>query len=96
MIITGCSHSGICNIIEYAREVSHEERVVDIIGGFHLLELESEDQQLKETLSYLKGLNLSRIHPCHCTDLRAKIALAQDNQLMEVKVGLTILLIWYY
>jgi 7,8-dihydropterin-6-yl-methyl-4-(beta-D-ribofuranosyl)aminobenzene 5'-phosphate synthase len=30
IIITGCSHSGICNIVEHAREVCREERVIDI------------------------------------------------------------------
>ena len=34
VIIVGCAHSGICNIIEYAKEVCQEERVVDIIGDF--------------------------------------------------------------
>ena len=37
VIITGCSHAGICNITEYAREVCGENRVVDIIGGLHLI-----------------------------------------------------------
>ena len=37
VIITGCSHAGICNITEYAREVCGERRVIDIIGGLHLL-----------------------------------------------------------
>jgi 7,8-dihydropterin-6-yl-methyl-4-(beta-D-ribofuranosyl)aminobenzene 5'-phosphate synthase len=34
VVITGCSHAGICNIVEQAREICREERVVDIIGGF--------------------------------------------------------------
>ena len=37
IIITGCSHAGICNIAEYAREVCGKNRIVDIIGGFHLV-----------------------------------------------------------
>jgi 7,8-dihydropterin-6-yl-methyl-4-(beta-D-ribofuranosyl)aminobenzene 5'-phosphate synthase len=32
VIITGCSHAGICNITEYAREVCGERRVAGIIG----------------------------------------------------------------
>lgn len=38
VIITGCSHAGICNIIEYAKKVSGDDRVQDVIGGFHLLQ----------------------------------------------------------
>ena len=37
VIITGCSHSGICNIVEQAKRICDDDRVVDIIGGFHLL-----------------------------------------------------------
>ncbi|NQU04890.1 MAG: MBL fold metallo-hydrolase, partial [Calditrichaeota bacterium] len=33
IIITGCSHSGICNIIEYAKKVCGDNRIRDIIGG---------------------------------------------------------------
>lgn len=89
VIITGCSHSGICNIIEYARKICNEERVVDIIGGFHLQGLKSGDGRLEETLAYLKKLNPKQMHPCHCTDLKAKIAMAQEMELTEVRVGFT-------
>ena len=33
-IITGCSHSGICNICEYAKKV-FGKKIIGIIGGFH-------------------------------------------------------------
>lgn len=36
VIITGCSHSGICNIIEYAKKVCGEDKIFDIVGGLHL------------------------------------------------------------
>ena len=36
VIITGCSHAGICNIVEQAQSVCGEQRVIDIIGGLHL------------------------------------------------------------
>ncbi len=32
-IITGCSHSGICNIAEYAKKVCGDNRILGIIGG---------------------------------------------------------------
>ena len=32
-IITGCSHSGICNITEYAKAVCGDDRIAGIIGG---------------------------------------------------------------
>ncbi len=87
VIITGCSHSGICNIVEYAKEVCDDDRVVDIIGGFHLLDPPPE--QLKGTVDYMKALGPESVHACHCTDLNSKIALSQVVGIKEVGVGLT-------
>jgi 7,8-dihydropterin-6-yl-methyl-4-(beta-D-ribofuranosyl)aminobenzene 5'-phosphate synthase len=88
VIITGCSHAGICNIVEYARKLTGEERVVDIIGGFHLLDPPKE--QLQGTLEYMEALNPELLHACHCTDLNSKIALSEVANLKEVGVGLTL------
>jgi len=86
VIITGCSHAGICNIIEYAKKVCGDDRVVDIIGGFHLLAPSHE--QLQGTLEYMKELQPETIHAAHCTDLNSKIMLSQVVDLKEVGVGL--------
>jgi 7,8-dihydropterin-6-yl-methyl-4-(beta-D-ribofuranosyl)aminobenzene 5'-phosphate synthase len=90
IIITGCSHSGICNIIEYAREVCGDQRVFDVVGGFHLKDRQRTDPQLMETAHYLEQLALDQIHPCHCTDLQTKIALAETVNVREVYSGLTL------
>jgi len=37
VIITSCSHAGICNIVEYAKKICEDNRIIDIVGGFHLL-----------------------------------------------------------
>ncbi|MDD3012222.1 MAG: MBL fold metallo-hydrolase [Candidatus Gastranaerophilales bacterium] len=88
VIITGCSHSGICNIIEQAKDVCQDNRVLDVIGGFHLLNPPSE--QMKFTLDYFKKLKPETLHPCHCTDLYSKIALSQVANIKEVGIGLRI------
>jgi 7,8-dihydropterin-6-yl-methyl-4-(beta-D-ribofuranosyl)aminobenzene 5'-phosphate synthase len=86
VIITGCSHAGIGNITEYAREVCSERRVVDITGGLHLLSQEPE--RIKKTGEYLQPLHLKTLHACHCTSLPAKIALAAQCPVQEVGVGM--------
>jgi 7,8-dihydropterin-6-yl-methyl-4-(beta-D-ribofuranosyl)aminobenzene 5'-phosphate synthase len=86
VIITGCSHSGICNIIEYAQFVTNESRIVDIIGGFHLLD--PDEKQMTGTLNYLKTRQIECMHPCHCTDLQSKIRLAAAVPVKEAGVGL--------
>ncbi|MFA6849433.1 MAG: MBL fold metallo-hydrolase [Selenomonadaceae bacterium] len=86
VIITGCSHSGICNIIEYAKKVCCENRIYDIIGGFHLLQ--TEKQQMESTLNYFKTLHAHAVYAGHCTDLSAKINLAKVANIKELGVGL--------
>ncbi len=88
VIITGCSHAGICNIVEYARKVCRDERVVDIVGGFHLLD--PSEEQLEGTIEYMESLCPGSVHACHCTDLNSKIALSRVVNLKEVGVGMTL------
>ena len=86
VIITGCSHAGICNIVEQAKKVTQVNEVVDIIGGLHLMEPERE--QLAKTIKYIEKLNLKELHACHCTDLKSKIQLSKAANLKEVGVGM--------
>jgi len=85
VIITGCSHSGICNIIDYAIKVCGDSRIIDIVGGFHLLN--PEKSKLDATVAFIKERKPLRIHACHCTDLQSKIALSQEDNLIETGVG---------
>ena len=85
VIITGCSHSGICNIIEYAKKICKDDRIIDIVGGLHLLNPKKE--QLQGTLEYMEKLHPKEVHACHCTDLKSKIALSRIVNLKEVGVG---------
>ncbi|MFW5489012.1 MAG: MBL fold metallo-hydrolase [Desulfovibrio sp.] len=86
VVITGCAHAGVCNTVEHAREVTGVDKVADIIGGTHLLDAPAE--RLEQTGEYLAKLNLEAFHPCHCTDLKAKIALSKYLPVVEVGVGL--------
>jgi 7,8-dihydropterin-6-yl-methyl-4-(beta-D-ribofuranosyl)aminobenzene 5'-phosphate synthase len=86
VIITGCSHAGICNIVFYAQKVCGQERIADIIGGLHLLNPSAA--QMAGTLNYFSQIKPLAVHACHCTDLDSKVALAGVVPLKEVGVGL--------
>jgi 7,8-dihydropterin-6-yl-methyl-4-(beta-D-ribofuranosyl)aminobenzene 5'-phosphate synthase len=86
VIITGCSHAGICNITEHAREVCSERQVVAIIGGLHLLT--PSLLHLQETGEYLHQLHMKALYACHCTSLSSKMALARFCPVQEAGVGL--------
>ena len=86
VIITGCSHSGICNIVEQARHLTGEIRVLDIVGGTHLLQYSRG--RMTATLEYLRGVKPEQLHIGHCTSLAAKVELAAVSDLKELFVGL--------
>ncbi|MDO5440296.1 MAG: MBL fold metallo-hydrolase [Erysipelotrichaceae bacterium] len=84
-IITACSHSGICNIIEKAKKMLNDNRIIGIIGGFHLLE---DNKQLDETINYFNENNIKELYPCHCVCLSAKAKMMNVAKVHEVGVGL--------
>lgn len=85
LVITGCSHSGICNIIEYAKEICYTEKVYGVIGGFHLF---NDYERITKTVQYLKNNDVKAIYPCHCTSLWAKSKMLTElGNVFEIGVG---------
>jgi len=82
-IITGCSHSGICNIVEYAQKL-FKKQVIGIIGGFHMNNI---DSRLEKTIAYLKSQNVHELMPCHCTSFPVRCAINKVIPVKEVGVG---------
>jgi 7,8-dihydropterin-6-yl-methyl-4-(beta-D-ribofuranosyl)aminobenzene 5'-phosphate synthase len=87
MIITGCSHSGICNIINMAEKIIDNEDLAlrGIIGGLHMLK--PDPGILKNTVQFIRRTGVKTINPCHCTDLKSRIALSKAAEIREVTVG---------
>ncbi|HNS17831.1 MAG TPA: MBL fold metallo-hydrolase [Bacteroidales bacterium] len=63
-VVTGCGHAGIVNTLDHAKEVTGDNRVYGILGGFHL---KRNDRQTKETISYLMKNDVKHVYPAHCT-----------------------------
>ena len=64
VVVSGCAHSGICNIIEHAKKVTGIEQVEAVIGGFHLGAI---DRQTKKTIQYMNDHKIPGLFPSHCT-----------------------------
>ncbi len=86
-IITGCSHSGICNIIEHTKYVCNEKKVIGVIGGFHLFDIST---QLTNTINYFRENQIEKLYPCHCVSFNAKAEIHKFITINEVGVGLKI------
>lgn len=69
VVITGCGHAGIVNILTFAREQFPNEPVQAIIGGLHLFA--ASDQQLDWTADKLKDFKVANLVGAHCTGIEA-------------------------
>jgi 7,8-dihydropterin-6-yl-methyl-4-(beta-D-ribofuranosyl)aminobenzene 5'-phosphate synthase len=68
VIVSGCGHPGIVNVVTQAKK-SFDKRIYMVIGGFHLSSA-GKDRILK-TMDGLKALGVDRIAPTHCTGFEA-------------------------
>ncbi len=67
IVITGCSHSGICNICEYAKKITKQKELYAVIGGFHLFE--NKKDVVSSTIEYFKNeKKIEILSPMHCVD----------------------------
>jgi len=67
VIIPGCAHAGLVNIIEHARQVTGIDKVYGIIGGTHLGMVPKT--QKEATIDFLKQIDLPFLAVNHCTGL---------------------------
>lgn len=87
IVVTGCSHSGICNIVDYAIKVTGLSKVKAVIGGFHL---KKDDAVTAQTIAYLKKTGVKHVYPTHCTDLEALTVFVRSFGVKQLKTGITI------
>jgi 7,8-dihydropterin-6-yl-methyl-4-(beta-D-ribofuranosyl)aminobenzene 5'-phosphate synthase len=76
IIVLGCAHSGMINIIHHVIANTGKEKFYAILGGTHLDFLTPE--QLEESTQSLKKMNIEKIGVSHCTGMRAAFRLHQE------------------
>jgi 7,8-dihydropterin-6-yl-methyl-4-(beta-D-ribofuranosyl)aminobenzene 5'-phosphate synthase len=64
VIITGCSHQGIVEILEMAAKL-HKKDIYLVFGGFHLLR--HTDAQVTVIIEQFKALDVNKCGATHCT-----------------------------
>lgn len=74
VLIAGCAHNGIVNIIEHVRAKKNGRLPTHVIGGFHLYnpsaKRHEEPAKVREIGEYLKNTGLE-YYTCHCTGLES-------------------------
>lgn len=76
VVISGCSHAGICNICDYAKSQLNK-RIRGVVGGFHLFK--DNKKALEGTINYFKAEKPDFLYPMHCVDFQTLVTL--DNEL---------------
>ena len=86
IVITGCAHPGIVNIVKKAKELT-KEGVYLVTGGFHLGG--TSDSKLKEIINSFRKLGVKKVGPCHCSGDRCRELFKEEygNDFIEVGVG---------
>lgn len=65
VVVLGCAHAGMINIMGYAMEQLGTDRIHAIIGGTHLIA--SNDDQLDKTLKWFDKHKVEHVGVSHCT-----------------------------
>jgi 7,8-dihydropterin-6-yl-methyl-4-(beta-D-ribofuranosyl)aminobenzene 5'-phosphate synthase len=76
VLILGCAHSGMINIIHHVINKMRKDKFHAILGGTHLDFLTPE--QLEESIKSLKNMQVEKIGVSHCTGMRAAFRLNQE------------------
>lgn len=87
VVVSGCAHSGICNIVNYAMTVTGIRNVKAVVGGFHL---KKNDEIARMTVDCLKAMGVKSIYPSHCTDFPALVAFNAEFDIKQLKTGMVL------
>ncbi len=90
LIVLGCAHAGIVNVLNHAIKKSGVEEIYGIIGGTHIGL--SGDEQRDQTIEALKDYKIEHFIPAHCTGTEAMSRMRQafGNNFQFSHVGLTL------
>lgn len=79
VIVTGCGHAGVINLIEHARHTVRPARVHALIGGIHLFN--ASEETLGWTTERLRGFELEHFIGAHCTGIETVYRFRSDLRL---------------
>jgi 7,8-dihydropterin-6-yl-methyl-4-(beta-D-ribofuranosyl)aminobenzene 5'-phosphate synthase len=75
VVLTGCGHSGVVNILRYVRKLTGQGDLHAVVGGFHLSGRAFEPI-IEPTCEALDEFGVDYLVPTHCTGWRATHAIA--------------------
>ncbi|MDX6397012.1 MAG: 7,8-dihydropterin-6-yl-methyl-4-(beta-D-ribofuranosyl)aminobenzene 5-phosphate synthase [Gaiellaceae bacterium] len=91
VVLTGCGHAGIINVVRQAQRLTGETRVAAVLGGFHLSGPMFEPI-IEPTVAAFDDLQPELLMPAHCTGWKAVHRLAGrfPDAFVQSAVGTTV------
>jgi 7,8-dihydropterin-6-yl-methyl-4-(beta-D-ribofuranosyl)aminobenzene 5'-phosphate synthase len=74
VLLLGCAHAGVLNILDYIRDVMGIARLTAVLGGTHLMFYGGE--ALSQLMDTLEEFSVQTVGVSHCTGMQAAFALA--------------------
>lgn len=76
VVVLGCAHAGLINILDYIAEQTGKARFHTVMGGTHLGPVGEE--QLEQTIAALLEFDIARLGVSHCTGPKVAARLAHE------------------
>jgi len=84
ILITGCAHPGIIEIIKEAKSIAKED-IYMAIGGWHLSS--AGGREIRGVIEAFLGMGIQKVGPCHCTGDRAMAIFKSEYGKNFIKAG---------
>jgi len=91
VIVSGCSHAGVINVLRHAQRLTGETHIAGLLGGLHLTGGLFE-ARIGPTVDALRAAQVQRVLPAHCSGWKAvhEVARAMPEAFVQCAVGTTV------
>jgi 7,8-dihydropterin-6-yl-methyl-4-(beta-D-ribofuranosyl)aminobenzene 5'-phosphate synthase len=84
IVVTGCAHPGIIEIIRKAKMITRKD-IYMVIGGWHLSS--AGEREIKAIIDAFLRMGIQKVAPCHCTGDRAMAMFKSEYGENFIKAG---------
>jgi len=76
VVLTGCAHNGIINILRTVQQRFSGERIIAVFGGTHLVP--PNEERIGKTAAFFAESGIDCVGVCHCTGPNALAVISQQ------------------
>lgn len=89
IVLTGCGHAGVINSIKAAQKLTGVDKVLAVLGGFHLGFPGTPAANVEKTSAALRSIGAEMVMPMHCTGAKAISSIARElpDSFVQYSVG---------